>query len=173
MEPLENGSLTYSVMDFETWRKEIAPLWLAQGSYASTQKIIHGFGQLQYCGKDLFERILLFPVCATLRGQRVAWTSVYNISETALRVRGIYVLPQFRSQGIGRKMVDYATANWPEKFSSTFIYARGSTVNKYLRWGFRCVENHSARSTPEQYLPGEKSIVLMVRERQQLAAPCE
>ena len=159
------SGISFSIIPFAEWRKEIAPLWLMEGSFKRIPPILNAHGQMQYSGRELFERVLLFPIAATLSGERIAWTSVYNISDTAVRVRGIYVNPEFRSNGIGRSMVEYAISLWPEQWSNCFMYARASNVERYARWGFRPVKSYGMRSFEQGDLFDEPGIVLVQKSR--------
>jgi len=163
--------LRFSVIPFSLWQREIAPLWFKEGSHHSILPILNGHGQMQYVGRELFNRILLFPVCAEYEGERIGWTSVYNISDTALRIRGIYVLPEFRSNGVGKSMVNFALNLWPDCWTDCFMYSRSSNIERYRRWGFEVVSPFSMRSFDEEKIPGESGIVLMSKSRRSTARP--
>ena len=154
-------------LDFETWRREIAPLWHMEGAADMIAPTVNGHGQMQYCGRELAERVRVLPVAAELDGMRVAWTSIYNISDQGLRLRGIYVLPQWRSCGIGRRLVAHAVDQWPTAWNRVFLYARSENVERYRRWGFAVVPGHG----PRFHRPGLGAppglIVQMIRWRDQ------
>jgi GNAT superfamily N-acetyltransferase len=156
-----NEKLKLRTIEFSQWRREIAPLWLMDGSYRFIHQTINGHGQMQYIGKETVGNILLFPIAAELEGERVGWTSVYNISAEAVRVRGIYVLPEFRSSGIGYAMVQCAMSLWPPPWKRCFMYARASNVQRYLRWGFVVAPGHAVRSWPYGKQLNDAEIVLM------------
>ena len=142
--------LRFVRMEFETWRREIAPLWHMEGAPHLVVPTLNGNGQMQYCGTELAERVRFVPLAAELDGTRVAWTSIYNISDQALRLRGIYVLPHWRSNGIGRALVDHAVELWPPSWDRVFMYARTPNVERYRRWGFAIVPGHA----PRMHRPG-------------------
>jgi GNAT superfamily N-acetyltransferase len=158
--------LVIRTLPFAEWRRDISPLWAMEGSYRFIQRTIGGSGQMQYVGRERLRRVLLFPIVAELDHQAVGWTSVFNISDEAVRVRGIYVLPGFRSSGIGRKMVNYALGRWPLPWRTAFMYAREANVERYLRWGFALAPQHQLRSW-EMNGVQEQKIVLMQKELQQ------
>ena len=83
--------LTFEVIPFADWRAGIAPLWNMEGRESRIAMAINGHGHLRYAGRELAQRVLFFPVAAAWRGQRIGWTSIFNVSDEALRVRGIYV----------------------------------------------------------------------------------
>jgi GNAT superfamily N-acetyltransferase len=164
------SKLKFSIMPFQEWRREISPLWLMEGNHKAIPQILNGHGQMQFVGQEFFSRILLFPIATEYEGERVAWTSIYNISDSALRVRGIYVQPEFRSNGIGRAMVNYAIGLWPSAWRTCYMYSRASNVERYKRWGFDVVPSFSLRSFDDKTIPGEAGIVL-VRKFLQAAEP--
>jgi GNAT superfamily N-acetyltransferase len=77
------------------------------------------FGIVQYPRAQWATDILCFPCTWIEDGQRVGYTSVYNISDHVLRTRGVYVLPEYRGRGIGPKMM---RASW-DLFPNTFYRA--------------------------------------------------
>jgi GNAT superfamily N-acetyltransferase len=156
--------LEMKIVPFAEWRREISPLWMMDGSYRMIPPIINGYGQMQYTGRDIFERVLLYPIAAEFGGERVGWTSIYNISDEALRVRGIYVLPEFRSNGIGWNMVNHAISLWPPSLKRCFMYARSSNVERYKRWGFAIAVDHTTRPWDEGEEQNEQKIVLMQKD---------
>ncbi len=157
--------LTFEIIPFADWRAGISPLWNMEGSVGRITAAINGHGQLRYVGREQMRRVLFFPIAAAYRGQRVGWTSVFNISDEALRIRGIYVLPDMRSQSIGRQMVAFAESLWPASFNRTLMYARASNIERYRRWGFIAVPDHSLRAFELEDTIDEAGIQLMVRHR--------
>jgi GNAT superfamily N-acetyltransferase len=138
--------LRFVELPFATWRREIAPLWHMEGSVHLITPLVNGYGQLQYAGPELPARVRFVPLAAELDGARIAWTSIYNVSDQALRLRGILVEPQWRSNGIGRALVTHAVSLWPASFDRVFLYARTTNVARYRRWGFEVVPGHRPRT---------------------------
>ena len=122
-----------------------------------------GHGQLRYCGADLAERVLLFPVAAEIDGRRIGWTSAYNVSDEAIRLRGIYVLPEFRAMGVGRRLAAFACGLFPPPWRTCLIYARAANVALYERWGFAVVPGHAPRSSELDRVLPDVTVVLMAR----------
>src|SRR5262249_15280928 len=116
-------SLTIRTIGFSDWQRGIAPLWRMVGSCGLIQPTTNCHGQMQDVGTEYFHCSLLFLIAAERGGRSIGWTSVYNISDEAVRVRGIYVLPEFRSQGVGRAIVGYAMDLWPASWKRCFMYA--------------------------------------------------
>ncbi|MFO0294602.1 MAG: GNAT family N-acetyltransferase [Rhodospirillales bacterium] len=157
--------LRFQELDLETWSREIAPLWHMEGAAAAIPPTVNGHGQLQYCGAELARRVRFVPLAAELDGARVAWTSIYNISDQGLRLRGIYVQAQWRSNGIGRALVDEAIGRWPKQWDRVFLYARGENVARYRRWGFEIVPGHLPRINRQGMGAATGVIVQMMRLR--------
>lgn len=157
--------LRFVELPFDQWRSDIAPLWHMEGSAQLITPLVNGFGQLQYAGPELPARVRYVPLAAELDGVRVAWTSIYNISDQALRLRGIYVEPQWRSNGIGRALVMHAIGRWPAQWDRVFLYARLANVDRYRRWGFGVVHGHRPRSHRRGADDGESRIVQMMAWR--------
>ena len=88
----------------------------------------------------------------------------YTVSDEAIRLRGIYVLPECRAMGIGRRLAAFAESLWPPPWRRSFIYAREANVPLYRRWGFAIALGHAPRSTELDRILPDLSVVLMVRE---------
>jgi len=157
--------LRFTILPFTLWREEISPLWHMEGSARFVGPLIGGYGQLQYCGEEIAERVRCVPLAAELDGTRVAWTSIFTLSDQALRVRGIYVLPAWRSNGIGRALVDHAVSLWPSSWDRVFLYARMANVERYRRWGFEIVPGNRPRSHRIGAGKEDGRIIQMVRWR--------
>lgn len=160
-----HARLRFVMLRFAQWRQEIAPLWHMEGSARFISPLVNGYGQLQYTGAELVTRVRMMPLAAELDGVRIAWTSIYNISDEALRLRGIYVLPAWRSNGIGRALVEHALGHWPDSFDRVFLYARLRNVEIYRRWGFEIVPGHAPRTHRIGGRDAEDRIVQMSRLR--------
>jgi len=85
-------------------------------------------------------------------------------------LRGIYVLPEWRSNGVGRAIVAHAISLWPAGFGRVFLYARLGNVGRYRRWGFEIVPGHVPRSHRTGIEGGQERIVQMMLRRA-VAAP--
>jgi GNAT superfamily N-acetyltransferase len=157
--------LTFEVIPFADWRAGIAPLWNMEGMESRIAMAINGHGHLRYAGRELMQRVLFFPIAAAWRGQRIGWTSIFNVSDEVLRVRGIYVLPEMRSLGVGRRMVEFAENLWPACFGRTLMYARASNIERYRRWGFVAAPGHLLRAFELERTIDEAGVQLMVRQR--------
>jgi GNAT superfamily N-acetyltransferase len=156
-----DDELTMKVVPFAEWRQDIAPLWGMDGAERFISPTIDGFGQMQYFGRERLRSVVCFPIACEVQGERVGWTSIYNVSSEALRVRGIYVMPAFRANGIGFKMVEYGMSLWPLPWKYCFMYARSTNVQRYLKWGFEIAPRHKMRAWEGGLTPGGKRIVLM------------
>jgi GNAT superfamily N-acetyltransferase len=157
------SKLEMKFVPFSEWRRDIAPLWSMEGADRFIAPTIDGFGQMQFAGKEKFSKVLVYPITAELDGERVGWTSIYNISNEAVRVRGIYVLPHHRSSGIGYAMVKYAASLWPLPWKHCYMFAREGNIQRYLKWGFTIAPQHKLRSWEDPRVMNLPDIVLMRR----------
>jgi GNAT superfamily N-acetyltransferase len=74
------------------------------------------FGIVRYPRELWASSVLCFPCAWEEDGKFVAFTSVYNISDSILRTRGVYVLPEYRGRGIGPKLMRESWNCFPESF---------------------------------------------------------
>jgi len=75
-----------------------------------------------------------------------AYTSVYNISDTHLRLRGIYTEPEFRGQHLVTPMLEWACNLFPEPWHTVIIYAREYNLDYFLGgWFDEQMPNYSSR----------------------------
>jgi GNAT superfamily N-acetyltransferase len=153
--------LTMKIIPFAEWRTGISPLWMKSGAERLIPHVIDGAGQLQYMGRERLNSIVVFPIAAEFEGQLVAWTSVYNISDEAVRIRGIFVQPEFRANGVGYEMVKYAMSLWPDPWKYCFMYARKGNIERYERWGFTKAPQAELRTWDEGQLLGSGEILLV------------
>jgi hypothetical protein len=165
------SELTIKVVPFAEWRREISPLWQMEDEIDEISTIIDGYGQVQYGGRERLTQILCYPIVAERDGERIGWTSVFNMSEEAVRIRGIYVLEKHRSGGIGYKMVKYASSLWPLPWKWVYMYAREANVDRYLRWGFHIPPPFKLRTWESQSLDNPPKVVLMRRNMHEEPPP--
>ena len=101
---------------------------------------------LQYYGRELSSRVLYFPVCARFSNQSVAWALTYNISDTHIRIRGLFVEPEHRGKGIGPALCDYAVSLWPSPWFRCVGYWRDDSFTRLAKsWGLQPVESVQPR----------------------------
>lgn len=157
--------LEFKILPFQEWRKKIAPLWNKESRVDSIYAFLNANGQMQYVGSELFSKVLLFPIAACMNGKQVGWTSCYNISDSCVRIRGLYVLPGYRDQGIGFALVQHAMKLWPSPWNRFFMVARLSNHQRYRRWGFDTSPGFSPRTFYTGKELGEPYTVLMQHDR--------
>jgi GNAT superfamily N-acetyltransferase len=160
--------LVMKIIPFAEWRTEIAPLWMRVGGERYIGPTVEAHGQIQYPGPERPKSMLCFPIAAEYENERIGWTSVFNLSNEAIRIRGIYVLPEFRANGVGYRMVQHAMSLWPAPWKRCFMYARPGNVQRFARWGFEVVPGMEPRSWPEGRSFGGGDIVLMQKSMRDL-----
>lgn len=145
-EETQLGKVEISIVPFAHWREGISELWSHLPSVDSISPFDNAHGIIDYSGSKIFERMICFPLEMTLNNRPIGWVSTYNISETAIRIRGLYVKPEFRGSGLGFKMCDVAVAMWPEKFLRCYGLWRDSAFPVLERkWGLIQVPGYVPR----------------------------
>lgn len=119
----------FKVIDFDEWRQRIQPLWNWIDDWHHIPIINNPYGMIQYTGLEAFKRIITFPIMCTVHGIPAAYTNVYNISDTHIRIRGIYVEPEFRGRRLVAPMLDFACELFPEPWHTVIGYYRTTTVD--------------------------------------------
>jgi len=61
----------------------------------------------------------------------VGYISIYNLSDMHIRPRGIYILPEYRGQGLGHEMQTAAWDLFPKSFYRAFIWSREENVERF------------------------------------------
>lgn len=148
-------TVQYSIITFENWRKSVRPMWKWIEDYHWIPIINNPYGMVQYQGLEVFERTLLFPIAASFDGRQVGWSLVYNISDTAIRVRGVYVLPEARGLGVGTGLYDFALSLWPEPWNRYVGYYDEKSLELFSRtWDLKPVPGYEWRT---RVVPGQSS----------------
>ena len=133
------ASVQHSVIPFDEWRQHIQPLWPWQKDWHWIPIINNPYGMVQYTGVESFWRVITFPVMTMVDGEPACFTNIYNISDTHLRIRGIYCKPEFRGKGYVAPMLDWACQLFPEPWHTVIGYYRNMTADYFLKiW---CDEN--------------------------------
>jgi len=135
MENMRNFmELSFKIISFEDFRIAMQQLWPWQEKHIWIPFISNPTGIIQYYGKELFEKIITFPVAAILDGKEIGWTSTYNISDTHIRVRGLYVKPEYRGMHVGPKMLDYSLSLWPKPWNTCIGIWRKEAFEKLEKY---------------------------------------
>lgn len=122
---------TAEFISFPKWQEGIAPLWRVDDP--TTIPIINNpFQIISYELKDWPKKILFFPIRYWEEGVVKGYTSVYNISDTVLRIRGIYVLPEYRGQGVGHRMWKAACGYFPKSFYRVVGFWREDSAPRFI-----------------------------------------
>lgn len=147
-------ALSFDVIDTERWRKAMTELWPWNYDHRWIPLFNNPYGMVQYLGSEVFDRVLMFPVEARVDGEPAGWTCIYNVSDTHVRIRGVYVKPEFRGMGIAPQMLDYACSLWPEPWHTCIGYYRTDTLEHFKRvWG---LEEMPGAGWREREVPGQQ-----------------
>jgi GNAT superfamily N-acetyltransferase len=159
----------FKVIDFDEWRQRMQPLWPWNNDWHWIPIINNPYGQIQYTGCEAFKRVIMFPVMCTVNGTPAAYTSVFNISDTHLRLRGVYTEPEFRGQGLVAPMLDWACNLFPEPWHTAIGYGRETSLDYFLKvWFDEVMPNYSSRRryehSAEDLSNGDPTVTLMRRK---------
>ena len=78
--------------------------------------------------------IILFPVKYVVDGVTVAHTCVYNIDDTLIRTRGIYVEADYRGKGYGHKIQQAQWDLFPKTFFRAFGFWREDSAPRFQKY---------------------------------------
>ena len=126
------------IINWSDFREGIAPLWKTD---PNTIPIFNNpYHIIQYPQHLCHNSIVLFPVCYKVDGKPVAYSCVYNLSDTVIRTRGIFVLEEHRGKGYGHKIQkaqwDLIWGSW--KISSWWLHGGMLWSWKTSRSEFHC-----------------------------------
>lgn len=118
---------------FAEFQKGIAPLWYADSDPASIPIYNNPYQIIAYPEAEQRHRVIFLPVRYSEDGVVKGYSSVYNISDSILRVRGIYVLPEHRGKGVGHRMMREMVDLWPKTFYRVVGFWRENSYARFMR----------------------------------------
>jgi GNAT superfamily N-acetyltransferase len=161
-------TVEYRIIPYADYLKGVAPLrardednWIDAPLHDNPSAIF------QYYGRELFEKVITFPVGAFMDDEPVGYTTIYNISDETLRFGGIYVEPEARGHRIGIGMCDFGLSLWPKEWHRLIGYYRSDSFIRFSQsWGMREFPEHYWRTVrlPNGVLRPHK-VILTIRER--------
>jgi len=120
------------IIKWHEFQKGIAPLW---GS--SEPEFIpifnNPYGIIQYDQKQWHTAIVYFPCRYSVDDVVVGYTSIYNVSDIHIRLRGIYILNEYQGCGLGHRMQQAAQDLFPKSFYRSFIFT--SQPERFCKYG--------------------------------------
>jgi GNAT superfamily N-acetyltransferase len=118
-----------SIVTWDEFQEGIAPLWKV---IPSTIPIFNNpYSIIQYDESVWHTDIIYFPAKYVVDGKTVGYISIYNLSDMHIRPRGIYILPEYRGQGLGHEMQTAAWDLFPKSFYRAFIWSREENVERF------------------------------------------
>lgn len=142
-------------ISFPLWREAWSQVYKTEPEYSP--ELFEGlhqmslksrsWGRLQYVGSEFYERTLIMPLAMIVDGKEIGWTCPFNTSDTTLRLRGTYILPEYRGRGLGRKLVEHALSLWPEPWNHCWVEVFENRKGFYESCGFSVVREIEARAT--------------------------
>ena len=118
-----------SIVSWSEFQEGIAPLWKTD---PSTIPIFNNpYSIIQYDESVWHTDIVYFPAKYVVDSETVGYISIYNLSDSHIRPRGIYILPEYRGQGLGHEMQKAAWDLFPKSFYRAFIWSREENVERF------------------------------------------
>jgi GNAT superfamily N-acetyltransferase len=120
---------------FSEFQQGIAPLWRNESDPTSIPIYNNPYGIFRYDDLEQRDRVIFNGVkfTETPDGPPLAYSSIYNISPNILRIRGIYVLPEFRNRGIGHRLVSDFWSLFPNSFNRIVGFWRDDSYERFMQ----------------------------------------
>ena len=127
---------TFEIITFEEWRQNIVPLWPWNEDYRWIPIIHNPLGIMRYTGREIFEKVVQFPVVCKVDGEPAGYCCFYNISDTHIRTRGVYVDPKYRGRGLVKPMLEYGCSLFADNWNTFILIAREDNIDYWLKTWF-------------------------------------
>ena len=128
------ASSTNEKLEIISWKEfteGIAPMW---NTKPKDIPIFNNPGNIiQFPQEEWGTKIICFPCAYYVGDEVVGYISIYNISNTMIRPRGIYIKEEHRGQGLGHRMQKAAWDLFPETFHRAFIWSRSNNVARFCK----------------------------------------
>ena len=120
-----------NIINWKEFQKGIAPLW--NSTNPKTIPIFNNpYGIIQY-DKSQWKDIIYFPCEYVVDDIIAGYISIYNLSDTHIRPRGIYIKPEFRGKGLGHMMQKACWDLFPKSFYRAFIWSRAENLERFCK----------------------------------------
>jgi GNAT superfamily N-acetyltransferase len=134
---MTNKSERLEVISWSEFQKGISPLWNSDDP--DTIPIFNNpYNIIQYPVEYWHEKIIYFPCKYLVDNTVVGYVSIYNLSDTHIRPRGIYILPEYQNKGLGHRMQIAAWDLFPKTFYRAFIWSREHNVERFMKHSNMC-----------------------------------
>ena len=121
------------IIPWSDFQQGIAPLWNA--NEPSTIPIVNNpYHIIEYPQHLWHNSIVLFPVCYKVDNVPVAYSCVYNLSDTVIRTRGIFVLEEHRGKGYGHEIQREQWNLFPRTFHRAFGFWREDSAPRFQKY---------------------------------------
>jgi GNAT superfamily N-acetyltransferase len=123
-------------ISFSEFQRGIFPLWGNESDPTSIPIYNNPYGIFRYSGLEQRDEVIFYGVkfTETPDGPPMAYSSIYNISPNILRIRGIYVLPEFRNRGIGHRLVSNFWSLFPNSFTRIVGFWRDDSYERFIKY---------------------------------------
>jgi GNAT superfamily N-acetyltransferase len=121
------------VIPFGSFQQGIAPLWYADDRPQDIPIYNNPYRIIQYPVMEQHCRVLYFPIRYIENGETKCYSSIYNISDSVIRIRGIFVLPEHRGHGVGHRMIDEMVNLFPSTFHRVVGFWREDSYERFVQ----------------------------------------
>jgi GNAT superfamily N-acetyltransferase len=94
------------------------------------------FCSLQFIGDEKEATMNMKAYCVYLDGQSVGWAACYKLSDKVMRIRGVFIHPEFRGKGFMRLLINSIIEINRKTCNKFIVYSRKSAVGAYRKIGF-------------------------------------
>ena len=129
-------NVEYRITTFEDWRQKIVPLWPWNTDYRWIPIIHNPLGIMRYTGQEIFEKVVQFPTVCVVNGKPAAYACFYNISDTHIRTRGVYVEPEFRGKRLVKPLLEFGCSLFNTNWNTFILLAREDNIDYWLKTWF-------------------------------------
>jgi GNAT superfamily N-acetyltransferase len=85
--------------------------------------------------------------CLQAENQRnIAWINVYFVSKNVIRIRGLYVLPEYRKQGYMSLLMNEVLKKYSNSAQKIISFSRKNSIGFHEKNGFKLEEKFEPRT---------------------------
>lgn len=103
------------------------------------------FFSQQYYGLELTKVSFRSAYALNCDGETCAWLLTYPLSDTTIRLRGIFVAPAFRNKGMGRALIQAVCQAYKDRYRYAGLFVPESMALFYQKCGFTICPDFTPR----------------------------
>jgi hypothetical protein len=119
------------VIPWREFQNSIAPMWGIDDP-ATIPIINNPYRVIQFDPSRWTSNIIHYPIRYIENGVVKGYTCVYNVSRTVVRIRGIFILPEYRGNGAGMRMTKAVMSLFPTGFNRMVGFFKETTMQSFI-----------------------------------------